>query len=91
VVSDAVVPASRLADEINAAIEAVEWPTVHRVSGIKGALSRRVRAASAAKTVNSLAREAVRSVVVPLVAEPTVLVHQAYRNLDELTELTDGE
>jgi hypothetical protein len=27
-------------------------------------------------------------VLVPLVAEPTELIHQAYRNLDELTELS---
>lgn len=91
VVSDAVASAAVLAEEINAAMEAVEWPTVKRVPGFKGAISRHARATSAAKTVNSLAREAVRSVVVPRVAEPTVLVHQAYRNLDELTELTDGE
>lgn len=91
VVSDAVAPASQLAEEINAAVSAVEWPTIRRVPGIKGALSRHVRASAAAKTVHALARDAVRSVVVPLVAEPTVLVHQAYRNLDELTELEDGE
>jgi len=33
----------------------------------------------------------VRSVVVPLVREPTELIHQAYRNLDELTELSQSE
>lgn len=87
VVADAVAPASLLAEEINAALEAVEWPAIPRDSGVKGALTKRARASSAAKAVRSRGRTAVRTVLVPLVAEPTQLIHQAYRNLDELTEL----
>jgi GTP-binding protein EngB required for normal cell division len=88
VVADAIAPARLLSEEINAALGAVEWPLVSRGSGVKGAMTRRVRAASAAKAVRSHGHAAVRSVVVPLVAEPTHLIHQAYRNLDELTELS---
>jgi GTP-binding protein EngB required for normal cell division len=87
VVSDAVAPASLLAEEINASLAAVEWPTIPRGSGMKGALTRKARESSAAKAVRAIGRAAVRSVLVPLVAEPTELIHQAYRNLDELTEL----
>ena len=87
VVSEAVAPASLLAEEINAALEAVEWPAVHRGSGIRGAMKRLTRANAAAKAVRLHGRDAVRRVVVPLIAEPTEMIHQAYRNLDELTEL----
>lgn len=87
VVGEAVAPAVLLAEEINAALEAVEWPTIPHDSGVKGALTRRARASSAAKAVRSKGRTAVRTVLVPLVVEPTQLIHQAYRNLDELTEL----
>jgi len=87
VVSEAVAPAQLLADEINAALHAVVWPEVPKASGFKGALTKVARAANAAKTVRTIGRSVVRSIVVPLVAEPTSLIHQAYRNLDELTEL----
>ena len=87
VVADAVAPAKLLAEEINAALSAIEWPYIPRGSGIKGAMSRHARAHSAAKAVRLRGADAVRSVLVPLVREPTELIHQAYRNLDELTEL----
>ena len=87
VVADAVAPAKLLAEEINAALGAIEWPYIPRGSGIKGAMSRHARASSAAKAVRLRGADAVRSVLVPLVREPTELIHQAYRNLDELTEL----
>ncbi|MGC4174232.1 GTP-binding protein [Demequina sp.] len=87
VVNEAVAPAALLAEEINAALEAVEWPTIPRGSGVKGALTKHTRASAAAKSVRSKGRAAVRSVLQPLVVEPTELIHQAYRNLDELTEL----
>ncbi len=91
VVADAVAGAALLAEEINAALGAIEWPFIPRGSGIRGAMSRRVRAASAAKAVRLRGADAVRSVLVPLVREPTELIHQAYRNLDELTELSQSE
>jgi hypothetical protein len=87
VVADAIAPAALLAEEINAALDAIDWPHIPRGSGVKGALTRRARAAAAAKSVRLKGADAVRSVLVPLVAEPTELIHQAYRNLDELTEL----
>ena len=51
VVADAVAPAQLLADEINAALDAIEWPHIPRGTGIKGALSRPARADAAAKAV----------------------------------------
>ena len=87
VVADAVAGAALLAEEINAALGAVEWPFIPRGSGLKAAMSRHARASSAAKAVRLRGADAVRSVLVPLVREPTELIHQAYRNLDELTEL----
>jgi len=91
VVADAVAPAALLAEEIGAAVSAIAWPPIPRGSGLKGFLSRRVRASAAAKMVRLLGAEAVRAVLVPLVREPTELIHQAYRNLDELTELAKAE
>jgi len=88
VVADAIASASLLAEEINAALARVQWPVVARGSGVKGAMTRRVRSIAAAKSVRAHGRAAVRIVVGPLVAEPTELIHQAYRNLDELTELS---
>jgi hypothetical protein len=38
--------------------------------------------------VRTLGREAIMSAVMLHVVEPTDLIHQAYRNLDELTELS---
>jgi GTP-binding protein EngB required for normal cell division len=88
VVADAIAPAGLLAEEINAALDAIPWPHISRGSGVKGALTRHTRANAAAKMVRLLGADAVRSILVPLVAEPTELIHQAYRNLDELTELS---
>lgn len=88
VVSEAVAPAKLLAEEINAGLAAVAWPEIPRGSGIRGAMTRLPRSLGAAKAVRIIGRETVRRVVVPLVAEPTEMIHQAYRNLDELTELS---
>ena len=44
VVADAVAGAALLAEEINAALGAVEWPFIPHGSGIKGAMSRHARA-----------------------------------------------
>ena len=91
VVADAIAPATLLAEEINAALAAIEWPHIPRGSGLKGAMTRVARSHAAAKAVRARGREAVRYALVPLVVEPTELIHQAYRNLDELTELADSE
>lgn len=88
VVADAIAPAELLADEINSSLAAIEWPHIARGSGVRGALTRHARANSAAKAVRLRGADAVRSILVPLVAEPTELIHQAYRNLGELTELS---
>lgn len=87
VVGEAVAPASLLAGEINATLAAVQWPAIESATGITSVLSRHSRAMRASKAVVELGRSAVRSVVGPLVAEPTQMIHEAYRNLDELTEL----
>ena len=88
VVADAVAPAELLAEEINGSLAAIAWPVIERVSGIKALVTRAARANAAAKSVRALGRDAVRAVLGPLVVEPTELIHQAYRNLDELTELS---
>jgi GTP-binding protein EngB required for normal cell division len=87
VVGEAVAGSLKMTDEINATLDAIEWPEVHHVGGVKGWLSRATRGSSASRIVLSIGREAVRRVVTPLVIEPTEMIHQAYRVLDELTEL----
>lgn len=87
VVSEAVASAQKITDEINGTFEAVAWPDVVSASGLRGWLSRTTRGSSASRTVLSIGRESVRRVLMPLVVEPTEMIHQAYRVLDELTEL----
>lgn len=87
VVNEAVAPAPLLAGELNAALAHTEWPSITSATGFKGAVTRRARASQASKAVLATGRAVVRAVVMPLVAEPTEMIHQAYRNLDELTEL----
>nr|WP_255633382.1 GTPase [Demequina sp. TTPB684] len=88
VVDDAVMPAAALADEIEASLAAVTWPPVDPPKGMRGLVSRASKGRAAGKVVRTLGREAIMSAVVPHVVEPTDLIHQAYRNLDELTELS---
>lgn len=87
VVDEAIVPATQLAEELENALEAVAWPPMTRASGWRALWSKAVRGRSAAQAVRALGREAVILVVGPHVVEPTQMIHQAYRNLDELTEL----
>ncbi|WP_061964101.1 GTPase family protein [Demequina aurantiaca] len=87
VVGEAVVGALKLTDELNATMSSLEWPEVTHVGGIRGWMSRATSGSSASKAVLKMGRDAVRQVVTPLVIEPTEMIHQAYRVLDELTEL----
>ncbi|WP_430867336.1 GTPase family protein [Demequina aurantiaca] len=87
VVGEAVVGSLKLTDEINETLNAVQWPEVAYAGGLRGWLSRATSGAAASKSVLAVGREAVRRAVTPLVIEPTEMIHQAYRVLDELTEL----
>lgn len=87
VVDDAVMSAEGLAEEIESSLRAVTWPPVATPKGIKGLASRASKGRAAGNVVRTLGREAMMSAVMPHVVEPTDLIHQAYRNLDELTEL----
>ncbi len=87
VVDEAVVSVETLVAELAATLETTAWPTVEAVTGPLASW-RRVRAASAAASATrAVGYQAMRSVVLPHVVEPTVMIHQAYRALDELTEL----
>lgn len=87
VVDDAIMPAAGLAEEITNALDAVAWPPMVRPSGVKALWSKALRGRSAAEAVRALGREAVLNAVGPHLIGPTQMIHQAYRNLDELTEL----
>ena len=87
VVDDAVMAAPALAEELRLTLKAIEWPPVRVVTGVRKFTSKKKAAASAASLTLFLGRDAVRAVVEPAVVEPTVMIHQAYRALDELAEL----
>jgi len=87
VVGEAVVGSAKLTEDINAMLGTVQWPEVAYVGGLRGWLSRATRGSAASRIVLAMGREAVRRVVNPLVVEPTEMIHQSYRVLDELTEL----
>ncbi len=88
VVDDAVLPPASLAEEIDASLSALTWPPVSAPTGLRGLASRASKGRSAGNAVRKLGREAIMSVVMPHLVEPTGMIHQAYRNLDELTELS---
>jgi len=88
VVDEAVFPAAALAEEIESSVRAVTWPPVEPPKGLRGLASRASKGRAAGTIVRTLGREAIRSAVMLHVVEPTDLIHQAYRNLDELTELS---
>ncbi|MFO7244860.1 MAG: GTPase [Actinomycetes bacterium] len=87
VVDDAVLSASALAEELNASLRAIDWPPVARPAGLARVLRRKRAAGAAARLTRAIGRDVVRSVVTPHVVEPTTMIHEAYRNLDELAEL----
>lgn len=88
VMNDAVLPAAQLAEELDHALQAVVWPDVAPPSGLRGVWSRALKGHSAAQAVRDAGRAAIRACVTPHVVEPTELIHEAYRNLDELADLT---
>lgn len=88
VVDDTVMPAAALAEEIDSSLAAVTWPPVSSPKGVRGLASRASKGRAAGSVVRTLGREAIMSAVMPHLVEPTDLIHQAYRNLDELTELS---
>lgn len=87
VLDDAVLAAPALTEELNASLRAIEWPAINRVSGVKGLLRRGKVAGATARMTRAIGRDVVRSVVTPHMIEPTTMIHEAYRNLDELAEL----
>ena len=87
VVGEAVASARVLTEDINAALRAIEWPEVEHGHGMWARLTRRSRTLTAQRVVLAVGREVVRRVLVPSVVEPTARIHEAYRVLDELTEL----
>ncbi len=88
VMNDAVVPASQLAEELEHALAHVVWPDVVPPQGLKGLWSRALKGHSAGQLVREAGRSAIRAAVTPHVIEPTAMIHEAYRNLDELADLT---
>lgn len=88
VINEAIAPAEELHARICAALDAVDWPVPERSGGL---FRRASRGAVFARGMVEMGRAAVRSVLEPMVVAPTALIHQAYRNLDELTELARAE
>ncbi|PKQ25291.1 MAG: ABC transporter [Actinobacteria bacterium HGW-Actinobacteria-4] len=88
VVNEACARAKPLTADVNAALAAVAWPEPSKAGGWRARLGRSRRAAAAHKAVLGAGRDAVRTVLVPLVAEPTMRIHESYRVLHELTELS---
>ncbi|WP_062380092.1 GTP-binding protein [Demequina pelophila] len=82
VIAEAVAPGPRLAEEITSALATVGWPSAEKHPTWWG---RRAAASRASQATREAGREAIARVVAPLLVEPTELIHQAYRNLDELT------
>ena len=87
VMNDAVLPAPQLAEELEHDLGAVVWPEVLPPTGIRGLWSRALKGHSAGQAVREAGRAAIRSTVTPHVIEPTEMIHEAYRNLDELADL----
>lgn len=88
VMNDAVLPAAQLTEELDHALAQVVWPIVSPPHGLRGLWSRALKGHSAGQAVREAGRGAIRAAVTPHVIEPTAMIHEAYRNLDELTDLT---
>ena len=88
VMDDAVLPAQQLAEEIELALASVEWPKILPPAGLRGLWSRALKGRSARQVTRDTGRAAIRATVTPHVIAPTTMIHEAYRNLDELTELS---
>ncbi|MFW7414210.1 GTPase [Demequina sp. SO4-18] len=87
VVSEAVEDAEDLARRIEEALTDAQWPAVEPVHGWRAVFGKPAAASAARKRTLETGRDAVRREVLPAVLEPTETIHQAYRALDELTEL----
>jgi len=83
-VLSAAIPKSRaLAETIAAALDAIEWPEAVPPKS----RFRKPKGQDTEERFLALGRVAVRTAVEPDVVEPTSMMHQAYRALDELTNL----
>ncbi|WNM25293.1 GTPase [Demequina capsici] len=87
VLADTVASGEELTDALNRELGEAEWPEVERPSGWRGRMAKVVRASAASKSVTAVGHDAVARVVREALVEPTIRIHQAYRNLDELTRL----
>lgn len=88
VMNEAIVPAQLIADEVELALSRAPWPSIARAKGARGLVSKATRGKAAAEAVRAVGHRAIRDAVLPYVVAPTEMIHQAYRNLDELTELS---
>ena len=79
-------PAARRGNRARAA--AVAWPEVLSPTGLKGLWSRAVKGHSAGQAVREAGRAAIRAAITPHIIDPTEMIHEAYRNLDELADLS---
>ncbi len=78
------VPKSRaLAEAISKALDAVDWPAPEPPKS----RFRKAKSTGIGERCLDLGRAAIRAVIGPDVVEPTETMHQAYRAMDELTEL----
>ena len=84
VVSKAIAKPAAIAELVNDALGAVRWP---EVKPAKRRFGRTSAAPSMEAAILGLGREAVLAAIAADVVEPTQMVHQAYRALDELTQL----
>lgn len=88
VMNEAIVPAAVIAHEVEHALAAASWPEIKPRTGAKGLVSRATRGKAVADAVRAVGRRAIADAILPYVLAPTEMIHQAYRNLDELTELS---
>ena len=78
------IPRSRaLTETISAALDAVEWPEAVPPKS----RFRKPKGSDIGEQCLALGRVAIRAAIEPDVVEPTLMMHQAYRALDELTDL----
>ncbi len=87
VVSEAVEDAHDLSRRIEDALEDAPWPKSEPARGWRAWFGKVAAASAARKRTLEVGRAAVKHEVMPAVLEPTETIHQAYRALDELTEL----
>ena len=84
VLSKAIAKPAAIAELVNDALGVIRWPEVRPA---KRRFGRTTAAPSMEAAILGLGREAVLAAIREDVVEPTEMVHQAYRALDELTQL----